>query len=94
MQPAGWGHSLGWVRYFGLSLQEIALAGKALCTLDDISAHYVSEARYRCADGEYRPIIVRTNPLRDKRGQSVKWHGMNAPAGLTRSIVGPFKLHL
>ncbi|HEY2532100.1 MAG TPA: PAS domain-containing protein [Xanthobacteraceae bacterium] len=87
-------HSPGWVRYFGLSLEESLVGWKRLLHHDDISAHierwlralrtgepYVSEARYRCADGEYRPIIVRANPLRDKRGQIVKWHGMNALAG-------------
>ncbi len=36
-----------------------------------------TEARLRRADGEYRWFLFRTNPLRDERGQIVKWYGIN-----------------
>jgi PAS domain S-box-containing protein len=35
------------------------------------------EARLRRADGEYRWFLLRTNPLRDERGEIVKWYGIN-----------------
>jgi PAS domain S-box-containing protein len=33
------------------------------------------EVRVRSADGEYRWLLVRNVPLRDKKGQIVKWYG-------------------
>lgn len=39
--------------------------------LDD----FTLECRLRCADGEYRWMIVRSTPYRDQAGQVVKWMG-------------------
>jgi AraC-like DNA-binding protein len=85
-------HSRGWIAYFGLDLRASLKGWANLIHHDDSSAHferwrkalatgesYVSEARYRCADGEWRPILVRANPHRDERGQIVKWNGVNTP---------------
>jgi PAS domain S-box-containing protein len=36
---------------------------------------YEDEMRLRRADGEYRWFLVRTEPLRDERGNLVKWYG-------------------
>jgi PAS domain S-box-containing protein len=36
-----------------------------------------AEARLRRHDGEYRWFLFRTNPLRDKSGNIVKWYGVN-----------------
>jgi PAS domain S-box-containing protein len=36
-----------------------------------------SEARLRRHDGEYRWFLFRTNPLRDEKGNIVKWYGIN-----------------
>jgi PAS domain S-box-containing protein len=35
------------------------------------------EARLRRRDGEYRWFLLRTNPLRDESGKTVKWYGTN-----------------
>ena len=37
-----------------------------------------AEARFRRADGEYRWLLARVNPLRDGNGNIVKWYGLNA----------------
>jgi PAS domain S-box-containing protein len=36
-----------------------------------------AEARFRRADGEYRWLLVRVNPLHDGNGNIVKWYGLN-----------------
>ena len=36
-----------------------------------------AEARLRRHDGAYRWFLFRTNPLRDEKGQIVKWYGIN-----------------
>ncbi|MGX5802445.1 PAS domain-containing sensor histidine kinase [Bradyrhizobium sp. Arg314] len=36
-----------------------------------------TEARLRRADGEYRWLLFRVNPLRDESGTIVKWYGVN-----------------
>lgn len=36
-----------------------------------------AEARFRRADGEYRWLLVRVNPLHDDNGNIVKWYGLN-----------------
>src|SRR5260370_39380860 len=35
------------------------------------------EARVRTATGEYRAMLVRAAPLRDEKGQVVKWYGVS-----------------
>src|SRR5215831_15445694 len=85
-------HSRGWIAFFGLDLAASLKGWENLIHYDDAASHferwlkalstgepYVSEARYRCADGEYRPILVRATPLRDERKQIVRWHGSNTP---------------
>lgn len=37
-----------------------------------------AEARFRRADGEYRWLLLRANPLHDGNGNIVKWYGLNA----------------
>ena len=36
-----------------------------------------AEARLRRSDGEYRWFLFRANPLRDEKGNIVKWYGIN-----------------
>jgi PAS domain S-box-containing protein len=36
-----------------------------------------TEARLRRQDGEYRWFLIRANPLRDEKGNIVKWYGVN-----------------
>ncbi len=36
-----------------------------------------AEARFRRADGEYRWLLARVNPLHDDNGNVVKWYGLN-----------------
>ena len=36
-----------------------------------------AEARLRRNDGDYRWFLFRTNPLRDEKGNIVKWYGIN-----------------
>jgi len=36
-----------------------------------------AEARFRRADGEYRWLMTRVNPLHDGNGNIVKWYGLN-----------------
>src|SRR5215469_15529443 len=85
-------HSRGWIAYFGLDLAASLKGWENLIHYDDAAIHferwlkalstgepYVSEARYRCADGKYRPILVHATPLRDERKQIVRWHGSNTP---------------
>ena len=36
-----------------------------------------AEARLRRADGEYRRVLFRANPLHDEHGKIVKWYGVN-----------------
>jgi PAS domain S-box-containing protein len=35
------------------------------------------EVRYRSADGHYHPVLMRSVPVRDDRGQIVSWAGIN-----------------
>jgi PAS domain S-box-containing protein len=80
-----------WLTYFNLSLQEAQGAGWAtLLHPDDAAGHleswqksvatgmpFETEARFRRPDGDYRWFLTRANPLRDKTGRIVKWHGTN-----------------
>jgi PAS domain S-box-containing protein len=80
-----------WLTYFNLSLPEAQGAGWATVLHPDDAAHHLeswqksvstgipfeTEARFRCADGEYRWFLNRANPLRDKTGRIVKWYGPN-----------------
>src|ERR1700752_5168325 len=77
-----------WLEYTGLSLQEaLADSIRTIHPADlprvvekwrtDMAAGEPceDEMRLRRADGEYRWFLVRTVPLRDERGNIVKWYG-------------------
>jgi PAS domain S-box-containing protein len=79
-----------WMDYTGLSLEEeIAQPTRPVHSEDlprvmekwlaDLAAGVASEdeMRLRRADGEYRWFLVRTAPLRDRRGEAVKWCGVS-----------------
>jgi len=79
-----------WLDYAGLSLEEeIEEPTRAVHPEDlprvmekwlaDLAAGKPSEdeMRLRRADGEYRRFLVRTAPLRDERGNLVKWYGLS-----------------
>jgi PAS domain S-box-containing protein len=80
----------GWLDYTGLSLeQEIENPTRPVHPEDlprvmekwlaDLAAGEPSEeeVRLRRADGEYRWFLVRTAPLRDERGNIIKWYGVS-----------------
>jgi PAS domain S-box-containing protein len=77
-----------WLNYAGLSLKEAledssrtvhpedfpAMTEKWLVNMA-ARAPFESEMRLRRADGAYRWFLVRTVPLKDERGNIVKWYG-------------------
>jgi PAS domain S-box-containing protein len=78
------------LEYMGISLEQMQSAGwRTPFHPEDIGEHLVkwrsalatgetfeNEARVRrAADGEYRWFLIRGLPLRDKRGNIVKWYG-------------------
>ena len=79
-----------WLEYTGISLEETQRTGTtAPFHPEDIDEHldkwrsalatgetFENEARVRrAADGEYRWFLIRSLPLRDERGNIVKWYG-------------------
>jgi PAS domain S-box-containing protein len=77
-----------WMDYTGLSLEQYVEEPTGPIHPEDIARviekwtadvgagrPYESEMRLRGADGEYRWFLVRTVPLRDERGDIVKWYG-------------------
>jgi len=78
-----------WQDYTGLSLEATTGGGwQAAVHPDDVDLHvkkwlaslasgepFENEARHRGATGEYRWFLVRACPLRDERGQIIKWYG-------------------
>ncbi len=77
-----------WLEYSGLSLEEFFKDPMGTVHPDDVPGvmekwgrhmaagdAYEDEMRLRRADGEYRWFLVRTVPLRNERGDIVKWHG-------------------
>jgi PAS domain S-box-containing protein len=79
-----------WMEYTGLSLNHIQGSGSTMAFhAEDIAAHvnkwrsalvtgatFENEARVRrAADGQYRWFLIRGLPLRDERGNIVKWYG-------------------
>ena len=77
-----------WLDYAGLSLEEYVKDPTGPIHPDDvprvlqkwqaqmtIGEGYEDEMRLRRADGKYRWFLVRTEPLRDERGNLVKWYG-------------------
>jgi PAS domain S-box-containing protein len=79
-----------WQQYTGLSVEETAGWGwKSTVHPDDIALHlekwraavsaggkFDSAARYRGANGGYRWFLVRAVPLRDERGNVLRWYGV------------------
>lgn len=79
-----------WLEYTGISLEQMQCAGTTTQFHPaDIDEHlrkwrsalttgetFENEARVRrAADGEYRWFLIRGLPLRDERGNIVKWYG-------------------
>jgi PAS domain S-box-containing protein len=78
-----------WRDFLGLSLEEIRAGGWEVALHPDDHDRYVaewrsalesglpleSEARIRRADGEYRWLLIRVVPLRDRQGHIVRWYG-------------------
>ncbi|MEY2493488.1 MAG: hypothetical protein QOH24_2439 [Verrucomicrobiota bacterium] len=78
-----------WLEYTGIPLEQMQGAGTMPpIHPEDIDEHLVkwrsalatgetfeNEARVRAADGEYRWFLIRGLPLRDERGNIVKWYG-------------------
>ncbi len=79
----------GWLEYLGLSNTDLLgsrwtsaihpedveeLAAKWRAALES-GEGYVAEARVRRADGEYRWLLHREEPLRNEAGEIVKWYG-------------------
>ena len=78
-----------WLDYVGLSLDEMSgWKWTAVIHPEDVTTTvekwrtavateepFVHEARLRRADGEYRWMFLRKVPLRDDRGNIVKWYG-------------------
>src|SRR5271165_1153698 len=79
----------GWLEYMGLSLTEVQGWGwAAVIHPEDVAGivdkwrtalttgdPFVTEARVRRADGEYRWFLHRKMPLRDDLGNIVRWYG-------------------
>jgi PAS domain S-box-containing protein len=81
-----------WLEFSGVSLEEgLGWGWQAAIHPDDV-ARFVdewrtavacgkameTEARVRRADGQYRWLLIRNVPLRDKGGKIVKWYGTSA----------------
>src|ERR1700704_6142908 len=77
-----------WLEYTGLSLQEAIDEPTGTVHPDDLpralekwavdiaaGEPYEDEMRLRRADGEYRWFLIRLVPLRDEKGNIVKWYG-------------------
>ena len=79
-----------WCEYTGLSVDQACGSGwQAAIHAEDLDTHknrwlaslasgqpYENEARHRSASGEYRWFLVRAVPLRDERGNILKWYGI------------------
>jgi len=79
----------GWLDFFGLALEEVVGWGwTKTFHPDDVDQcvdkwraalasgePFEAEARARRADGEYRTLVHRKVPLRDERGNIVRWYG-------------------
>jgi PAS domain S-box-containing protein len=82
--------SQNWQEYAGLSLENTTGAGwQTTIHPDDLETHLIkwraslangqpfeNEVRHRRANGEYRWFLVRAVPLRDERGNALRWYGI------------------
>ena len=79
-----------WLDYAGMSLEEEIQEPNRPIHPEDVARvvnqwqadmtagrSYEAEMRLRRADGEYRWFLVRTEPLRDKPGNVIKWYGVS-----------------
>ncbi len=79
-----------WLDYSGMSLAEALVGANRAVHPDDLpiatrswermrlaGEAYDQELRLRRADGEYRWFLVRTVPLKDARGNVVRWYGIS-----------------
>jgi PAS domain S-box-containing protein len=77
-----------WLDYAGVSMEQYIEAPTSAIHPDDTprvlvkwraamtaEEPYEDEMRLRRADGQYRWFLIRTVPLRDERGNIVKWYG-------------------
>ena len=78
-----------WLEYTGLSMEKTVGSGRESAVHpEDVQPNrekwcasmasgetFESELRYRRADGQYRWFLERAVPLRDRRGNIVKWYG-------------------
>ena len=91
-----------WLEYTGLSLEQgLGWGWKKVFHPDDLAGlenkwngavatgqPLETEARLRSARGEYRWFSVRAMPLRDARGDIVKWYGTNTDIGDRKRVEG------
>src|SRR5215813_1981400 len=80
-----------WLEYTGLSIKEgLDWGGKVAVHPEDITRFLdewraalsegkplETEARLRRGDGEYRWLLIHAVPLRDEKGNIIKWYGMS-----------------
>jgi PAS domain S-box-containing protein len=80
-----------WVEYTGLSVEDTAGSGWTVAVHPEDRQPYLkkwraslaagepfeAEVRFRCAaNGEYRWLLARSVPLRDKHGKILRWYGI------------------
>ncbi len=65
----------GWMKMF--HPDDLAAYGEKWRIAVTTGTSFESEGRLRRFDGEYRWFLARAEPLRDKRGNVVKWYGTN-----------------
>jgi PAS domain S-box-containing protein len=84
-------HSRRWLEFTGLSAEEARSKGWAAAVHPDDQAVVVDkwrlavatgepfevEARGRSANGDYRWFLIRAAPLRNEKGNIIKWYGSN-----------------
>ncbi len=79
----------GWLNYVGLSLEDPSGWRRTAAIHPEDAGAFVDkwrealatgepfeqEARFRRADGQYRRMLHRKAPLRDRRGNIIRWYG-------------------
>jgi PAS domain S-box-containing protein len=72
--PAGSGHGMGWMDYIHPDDKEKVAADWKTCV--DSGANYEAEYRMRSRDDLYRWFRARAVPIRDEKGEIVRWYGI------------------
>lgn len=67
----------GWGWTSALHPDDVATLASAWLSMMDSGRGSETEARLRRFDGEYRWVMMRTNPLRDEQGNIIRWYGTN-----------------